>query len=96
MEYRIGNSKLVWPLGNTTKLDCPHCKQSVEFSIFSNVKASLVAKLPVLELKNVVFLVCSSCASVFGVKETAAESLKSGNLLAIGNYDFEELEQFKK
>ena len=95
MEYRIGNSKLVWPLGKTTKLVCPHCQKTVEFSIFSNIKASLVAKLPVLELKNVVFLVCPACASVYGMKETAAESLKSGNLLAIGNYDFEELEKFK-
>lgn len=94
MEYRLGNSLKIKEIGQTTLLTCPKCNSKVNLSVFSNFNARLVAQFPLFKTENVYFLVCPSCSSVFGVNEEKGINFKSGEPLAIGNYDLKELKEF--
>lgn len=94
MEYRTGNNKKIIEHGETVELTCPNCNKKVNFSLFSNKKASLTSEFPILKNSNVYFLVCPECAKVYGVDESFGKNFKKGEKLAIGNFDFKELEEF--
>lgn len=95
MEYRIGKDKRISDRGQTEMLVCPKCKNNVKFSVFSNKDLNLLAKLPLVKIQDVFFLVCPECAGVFGVDNAKGKEFKNGEPLAIGNYDLKELTQFK-
>lgn len=94
MDYRLGKSKKIYDEGTTEKIECPTCKSNVEFSVFTNGDSKLVAKLPIIKLNTVYFLVCPKCGAVYGVDEAKGKSFKNGEKLAIGNYDLKELTRF--
>ena len=95
MEYRIGNDKKIKSSGETTELTCPRCNNKVKMALFSNGEKRIQSDFPFVKNGNVYFLVCPSCASVFGVDETKAKTFKKGEKLSIGNFDFKELDKFE-
>ncbi len=94
MSYRLGNNKEIEEIGKTLPLTCPKCKGKVSFSVYSNKGFDLIPEFPIIKNKTVFFLVCPSCASVYGVDEALGSSFKKGEKLSIGNFDFKELEVF--
>lgn len=93
MEYkRLGNSKKLKQAGLTAKITCPSCKDEVEMSVFKNRNTRAIAKLPLVESKDVYMLVCPHCASMFGVTNAQGKALEKGEKLSIGNFDLKELE----
>lgn len=95
MEYRLGKGKRIFEQGQTTALECPNCKNKVQFSVFTNLDTKLIPQLPVVKFENVYFLVCPECGSVFGVDNKKGVNFKNGEKLAIGNYDLKELKKFE-
>lgn len=95
MEYRIGNSIKIKSVGETTQLVCPKCNEKVNMSIFSNFSTKLKAEFPLIDAKNVYFIVCPSCSALFGVDSSKGKSFKQGEKLSIGNYDLKELDKFE-
>ena len=96
MEYRLGNSDKVYDHGETVKIECPKCGNTVNFSVFTNFDMRLAVKFPPVAMKNVYFLVCPRCAGAFTVDGEKGKTFKKGEKLAIGNYDLKELEKFDK
>ena len=94
MEYRLGKDKRISSQGQTALLECPKCKNKVNFSVFTNANLSLKPEFPVLKIEDVYFLVCPKCGGVFGVDNSKGKSFKKGEELAIGNYDLKELKKF--
>ncbi|MCM1114757.1 MAG: hypothetical protein NC397_04590 [Clostridium sp.] len=95
MEYRLGNSIKVKSRGETLELTCPCCKKKSQFGVFSNFERRLAAKITLLDLSTVYFLVCPECASVFTVDQENGEKFRKGDLTAIIEEDLKELTQFK-
>lgn len=96
MEYRLGNSIRVKSSGDTVELTCPNCNNKVQFGVFSNYERRLAPKITLFDCRNVYFLVCPECASIFTVDEAKGNSFKKGEKLSIGNFDLKTLTQFKK
>ncbi|MBR3149588.1 MAG: hypothetical protein IKF64_05395 [Eubacterium sp.] len=95
MEYRLGNYKKIKSSGDTVELICPKCNEKVNMGVFSNGETRLTSELPFFTNGEVYFLVCPSCANVFGVDETKGKTFKKGEKLAIGNFDLKELDKFE-
>lgn len=95
MDYRLGKSLRIIERGQTVKLECPKCKKKVLFSVFTNNDTKLTASLPFITNEDVYFLVCPECAGVFGVDNGKGKNFKNGEKLAIGNFDLNELKEFK-
>lgn len=95
MEYRLGNSDKIYAHGETTELTCPHCKNQVNFSVYTNFEARLIAKFPLVKTGNVYFLVCPECASVYTVDEDQGHAFRKDSELAILTADLKELEPFE-
>lgn len=93
MQYKLGNSKKVYDKGETTLLECPNCKKKVKFEMFSNFDTRLKASFPLIESKNVYFVVCPNCAKVYGVEHDSAKEMKKDKL-AVGNFDITDLKPF--
>lgn len=94
MEYKLGKDRRIIEQGQTVEIECPNCKSKVPFSVFTNKDLTLKAQMPLFQIKEVFFLVCPKCASLYGVDETKGKEFKKGEKLAIGNYDLKELKQF--
>lgn len=94
MEYRIGNSYKIKSIGETEELTCPKCNEKVNLSVFSNFSTKLKADFPLIDAKNIYFLVCPKCSALFGVDTEKGNVFKKGSKLAIGNFDLKELEKF--
>lgn len=95
MEYRLGTSIRIKDKGETVELECPCCKNTVKFGVFSNMDTRLIPEFPLLDSNCVYFLVCPKCASVYTVDESKGESFRKGEKLAIGNFDLKKLKEFK-
>ena len=95
MEFRLGNSRWVHQRGETVSIVCPECKNKVNFGVFSNFERHLAVKATLLDCKNVYFLVCPECASVFTVEEARGKAFQKGVKLSIGNFDLKPLKEFK-
>lgn len=95
MDYRLGKSLRIIERGQTVELECPKCKKKVLFSVFTNNDTKLTASLPFITNEDVYFLVCPECAGVFGVDSVKGKNFKNGKKLAIGNFDLNELKEFK-
>lgn len=94
MEYRLGKDKRIAKQGQTVVLECPKCKNKVNFSVFTNANFCLKSEFPIVKIEDVYFLVCPECAGVFGVDNAKGKSFKKGEILSIGNYDLNELKEF--
>lgn len=95
MEYRLGTSLKVRSKGETLPLYCPECGKKVTFGVFSNIENRLDSSFPFINSKDVYFLVCPECASIFTVDESKGDVFAKGEKLAIGNFDFKTLKKFK-
>lgn len=95
MDYRLGNNKKIKSLGETSLLTCPKCENKVNMSLFSNGELRLSADFPIVSSGNVYFLVCPQCGAVYGVDEEKGNGFKKGEKLSIGNFDLNELKEFK-
>lgn len=96
MEYRLGTDLRIKSRGETDPLTCPSCGKKVKFGVFSNYERRYAFKFPIpLDCHTVYFLVCPSCASVFGVSEECGDSFKKGEKLSIGNFDLKQLKPFR-
>lgn len=95
MEYRLGTDKRIKDRGTTCDLECPKCKNKVRFQVFTNMDTRLTAKLPLIDVKTIYFLVCPKCASIFTVDESKGDNFRAGEKLAIGNFDLKNLKEFK-
>ena len=95
MEHRLGKSKKIYEEGTTTLLECPNCKNKVNFSVFSNLNTKLISQFPVMKFENVYFLICPKCACIYGVDRQKGVNFKNGEKLSIGNYDLKELKKFE-
>ncbi len=95
MEYRLGNSKRIYPQGETTEIECPKCKEKVCFSVFTNYEFRLKAELPLFKSGDVYFAVCPNCSAVFGVDEDLGKVFKKGEKLAILTGNLKELDKFE-
>lgn len=95
MEYRLGNSLKIKNEGETARLVCPECNKEGSFGVFTNADFRLSADFPLFTHKNVYFLICPNCASVYTVEEALGKSFKGGEKLAIGNFDLKKLNEFK-
>ena len=91
MEYRLGKGKRIFEQGQTTALECPNCKNKVQFSVFTNLDTKLIPQLPVVKFENVYFLVCPKCSAVFGVDNQNGKLFRKGEKLAIGDFDLKDL-----
>lgn len=96
MEYRLGNSDKIKSRGTTAEIECPHCKNRVKFSVFSNMDTRLIPSYPLINSESVYFFVCPKCAFVYSVDEQQGDALRSGEKYAIGDFDLKELKVFKK
>jgi transcription elongation factor Elf1 len=94
MEYKLGNSKNIYSHGQTTEITCPHCKEKVEFSVFTNFETRAIAKLPLIKTNNIYFLVCPNCAKVYTVDEAQGKAFRKDSKFAILTGDLKELEKF--
>ena len=94
MEYRIGNYRKIKANGETVELVCPKCDKKVNMSVFSNGQFKLKESFPFFKNGEVFFLICPSCAGVFGVDETKGKTFDKGEKLSIGNFDLKELDKF--
>lgn len=95
MEYRLGTSLRIKENGETVQLECPHCKEKVNFSIFSNMETRLIPEFPLIGSTRIYFLICPKCASIFTVDETKGDECAKGERLAIGNFDLKTLKEFR-
>ena len=95
MEYRLGNFRKIKSSGETVELTCPKCNKKVNMSLYSNGEIKLKAELPFVSTGSVYFLICPSCAGIFGVDESRAKTFDKGDKLAIGNFDLKELDKFE-
>jgi DNA-directed RNA polymerase subunit RPC12/RpoP len=94
MEYRLGNSKEINEIGNTSPLVCPKCNKKSSFMLLSNGETRLSADFPFVSSGTVYFLVCPECSSVFGIDEDKGDLFKKDKLV-VGNFDFKELKPFE-
>lgn len=95
MEYRLGTGLKIKDKGETLSLFCPKCENKVQFHIFSNIENRLDSKFPFIDTKNVYFLICPKCASVFTIDEIKGQTFDKGEKLSIGNFDLKSLKEFK-
>ena len=95
MAYRLGNNKKVKDVCETLELTCPNCNKKVNFAVYSNGEMDIVPEFPIIKNGTVYFLVCPSCAKVYGVEETTGKNFKKGEKLSIGNFSLTELKEFK-
>lgn len=95
MDYRLGTGLKIKNKGETVSLVCPHCENKVKFQVFSNIENRLDSKFPFFNSKNVYFLICPKCASVYTVDHAKGKNFAEGEKLAIGNFDFKTLKEFK-
>lgn len=96
MQYRLGTDIRVKDRGRTLELECPNCKNKVNFGVFTNMDIHLDVKYPFFDSNRVYFLVCPKCASIYTVDETKGNDFKNGEKLSIGNFDLKTLKEFKK
>lgn len=94
MNYKLGNSKYIKPLGETEELTCPKCNSKVKLSVFSNFEARAISKLPLVKTGNVYFLICPSCSAVYGVDESNGKTFKNGEKFAILQGDLKSLKEY--
>lgn len=94
MKYRLGTGLKIKDKGETVSLVCPKCENRVKFSVFSNIENRLNSNFPFIDTKNVYFLVCPKCASVYTVDEIKGKTFETGEKLSIGNFDFKTLKEF--
>ncbi len=94
MEYRLGTGLKIKSTGETLPLYCPKCGKKVSFGVFSNIENRLSPSFPFVNSKDVYFLVCPECASIFTVDESKGKTFAKGEKLAIGNFDFKTLKKF--
>lgn len=95
MEYRLGTSLKVKAKGETAELECPCCKNKVEFGVFSNMDTRLIPEFPLINSTCIYFLVCPKCASIYTVDEAKGDEFSKGEKLSIGNFDLKPLKEFK-
>ncbi len=95
MEYRLGTDIRVRDRGKTLELECPNCKNKVNFGVFTNMDIHLEPKYPFFGSNTVYFLVCPKCASIYTVDEAKGDDFKKGEKLSIGNFDLKTLKEFK-
>ncbi len=94
MEYRLGNALKIKDKGVLPEdIECPECKKSVRFSVFSNIETRLDAET-IIKSRNVFFLICPECASVFTMDENLGKSLKKKDTV-VWTSDLLKLEKFK-
>lgn len=95
MEYRLGTGLKIKDKGETVSLVCPKCENKVNFKVFSNIENRLDSKFPFIDSKNIYFLICPKCASIYTVDEIKGETFDKGEKLSIGNFDLKTLKEFK-
>lgn len=95
MEYRLGTSLKIKSKGDTVELECPCCKNKVNFGVFSNMDTRLIPEFPLIDSSCVYFLVCPSCASIYTIDENKGNEFTKGKKLSIGNFDLKSLKEFK-
>ena len=95
MEYRLGNSKWIKNIGDTVEITCPDCSQKGKFGVFTNADTRLAAHFPLFTNKDVYFLICPKCATVYTVDESKGKTFKDGEPLSIGDFDLKKLKEFK-
>lgn len=94
MNYRLGTDIRIKDRGYTLELECPNCKNKVNFEVFTNMENRFSSHYPFLNVKTIYFLVCPSCASVYTVSEARGDEFRKGEKLSIGNFDLGTLKPF--
>ena len=95
MENRLCNSDRVKEKGETEPIECPNCKNKVNFKVFRNMNVRLIAEYPLINAEGVYFLVCPKCASIYTIDEDQGDLLATGQKYAVGPYDLKKLKEFK-
>ena len=94
MQYRLGNAIKIKDKGLLPEeIECPKCRKSVRFSVFSNGDTRLDAET-IIKSKTVYFMICPECKTVFTMDEHLGKSLKKKDTV-VWTSDLTELEEFK-